>query len=79
MASSTGRFQMYFFVPCLLRDGENEEFAILLDFFILLYFITVQENRTKKAKKSSKGLLQAMERKTVYNQNTALSQLLTTT
>ena len=70
---------MYFFVPCLLRDGENEEFAILLDFFILLYFITVQENRTKKAKKSSKGLLQAMKRKTVYNQNTALSQLLTTT
>ena len=25
MASSTGRFQMYFFVPCLLRDSENEE------------------------------------------------------
>ena len=25
LASSTGRFQMYFFVPCLLRDGENEE------------------------------------------------------
>ena len=26
MASSTGRFQMYFFVPCLLRDSENEEY-----------------------------------------------------
>ena len=27
MASSTGRFQMYFFVPCILRDSENEEYA----------------------------------------------------
>ena len=27
MASSTGRFQMYFFVPCLLRDSENEEWG----------------------------------------------------
>ena len=29
MASSTGRFQMYFFVPCLLRDSENEELIVL--------------------------------------------------
>ena len=29
MASSTGRFQMYFFVPCLLRDSENEELLFL--------------------------------------------------
>ena len=25
LASSTGRFLLYFFVPGLLRDGENEE------------------------------------------------------
>ena len=25
LASSTGRFSIYFFVPCLLRDSENKE------------------------------------------------------
>ena len=28
MASSTGRFPIYFFVPCLLRDSENEELNV---------------------------------------------------
>ena len=28
LASSTGRFPIYFFVPCLLRDNENEELNI---------------------------------------------------
>ena len=27
MASFTGRFLIYFFVPCLLRDSDNEEFS----------------------------------------------------
>ena len=31
MASSTGRFQMYSFVPCLLRDSENEELALVVN------------------------------------------------
>ena len=37
MASSTGRFQMFFFVPCLLRDSENEK--ILFRFFPFFFFI----------------------------------------
>ena len=37
MASSTGRFPIYFCGPCLSRDSENEEFFLTNTFPVSLY------------------------------------------
>ena len=58
-------------------------FVILLDFFIPLYFITVQENRKnrklRKQKIAQRTSASNGTENCIYNQNTALSQLLATT